>query len=198
VCRRLVQSTLAAANFFQEGKTMKKVLSLISVCAVLIGLCALASAQSKTAGSNFAGTWVLDKAKSELPEMMQNLNNLTWIVTQDDVQINRETRLNEGTPGAPAGGRSMGGGRPVALKLDGSETSSESPRGKSTSKVKLLDGGKILEVNTVSNFNREGNSFSMTTIEHWELAEDGKVLTVHQKRETQGGTVETKLVFNKK
>jgi hypothetical protein len=177
---------------------MKKVLSLISVCVVLIGLHVLAVAQSKTAGSNFAGTWVLDKSKSELPEMMQNLDNLTWIVTQDITQINRETKLNEGASGAPAGGRGMGGGRPVTLKLDGSETSAESPRGKSTSKVKWLDEGKILEVNTVSNFNRDGNSFSMTTTEHWELAEGGKVLKVHQKREMQGGTVETKLVFNKK
>jgi hypothetical protein len=179
---------------------MKKVLSLISVGVVLIGLSTHAAAQSKTAGSNFAGTWVLDKSKSELPEMMQNLGNLTWIVTQDDTQINRETKLNgmQGASGAPAGGRGMGSGRPVTLKLDGSETSAESPRGKSTSKVKLLDGGKILEVNTVSNFNRDGNSFSMTTTEHWELAEDGQVLKVHQKRETQGGTVETRLVFNKK
>jgi hypothetical protein len=38
----------------------------------------------------------------------------------------------------------------------------------------------------------------MTSTEHWELADDGKTLKVHRKRETPRGTQESTYVLTKK
>jgi hypothetical protein len=88
---------------------MKKLLAVCSVfCALMIGVAAV-SAQK---GANFAGTWELDKAKSQLPQMMvDNIKSATWTVTQDDKQLSREqkTERAEGAQGGPGGGGGRGG-----------------------------------------------------------------------------------------
>lgn len=177
---------------------MKRLLVAGSVfCVLLMGLLAVNAAQK---GASFAGTWALDKSKSQLPERMQAIQGMTWTVTQDDKQITREQKI-EGAmagPGGGGGGRGMGGGGPLTLKLDGSESTSENPRGKTTSKVKWMDGGKILEVNQVANLSTPNGDFTVNTVEHWELLDGGKGLKVHQKRDTPQGAIESTLVFSKK
>jgi hypothetical protein len=163
-----------------------------------VGLFAAGAAQK---GADFSGTWVLDKAKSEgLSPRVQGADSVSWVIAQDAKQVSREEKV-EGMQAGPGGrGGGMMGGGPLTVKLDGSETATELPRisGKSTSKMKWLDSGKILEVNSVINGNMQGNDFTATTTEHWELAEDGKVLKVHRKTESPRGTMESKMVFNKK
>jgi hypothetical protein len=173
---------------------MKRMLASCGGVAVLmIGLFAVGAAQK---GANFAGTWELDKTKSQgLGQGMQGATSVNWVVTQDDKQLTREQKV-EGGQGGPGGG-GMGGG-PVTVKLDGSETTTESQRGKTTTKAKWTDPGKILEVNSVTAGNFQGQDFKFTVTEHWELAEGGKVLKVHRKAETPQGARESTMVFNKK
>jgi hypothetical protein len=176
---------------------MKKPFLSFGLCAVfMLTLFAFADAQTKPAGANFAGTWLLDKAKSELPQMMQNLNGVTWEISQDDKQITREQKFE----GGPGGSRGMVGNVALTVKLDGSETSTDAPRisGKRTAKANWQADGKILEVSTVTTGSFNGNEIKSTTTEHWELAEGGKVLKVHQKIEGTRGNFESKMVFNKK
>jgi hypothetical protein len=176
---------------------MKKRFLLLGSCAVLL-LCLFVSAdaQTKPAGANFAGTWVLDKAKSELSPMMRNFDGVTWVITQDDKQLTREQKFE----GGPGGGRGRIGNVPLTVKLDGSETSTDAPAisGKRTAKSNWQGDGKILEVNVVTTGSFQGNDIKSTTTEHWELAEDGKVLKVHQKIEGTRGNFESKMIFNKK
>lgn len=153
---------------------------------MVIGLAA------NTAGTNFAGTWALDKAKSEgLPQQMADVQ-LTWIITQDDKMIKIEVkRVPEGQ---------MGPGQPTVYSLDGSETTAEITgrmTGKAKRKAKWLDGGKILELNTVSDLEMQGNAFQTTQTDHLELAEGGKVLKVHRVGETPRGKTDIKYVFTK-
>jgi hypothetical protein len=173
---------------------MKRLLTSCSVFAVLmIGLFAVSAAQK---GANFAGTWELDKAKSQgLGQGMQNATSVTWIVTQDDKQLTREQKI-EGGQGGPGGG-GMG---PQTFKLDGTETTTDVQRisGKSTTKAKWSDGGKILELNSVTSGKIQEQDFKSTTTEHWELAEGGKMLQVHRKSEGPRGASESTMVFNKK
>src|SRR5712692_8485427 len=70
------------------------------------------------AASNFSGTWVLDKTKSEgLPQQWQNLESYTMVVTADDKQLTVENRIvggarPSGEPGGASGeSGSVGGGR---------------------------------------------------------------------------------------
>jgi hypothetical protein len=173
---------------------MKRSIIVICVlCSVMLGLLGVKGAQK---GTNFAGTWVLDKAKSEgLQRSMQNADSVTWIVTQDDKQLAREQK----TEGGQGGGRGAGMGN-LTLNMDGSETTTDVPQfsAKRTVKAKWLDGEKILEVSTVTTGNAQGNDFKFTATEQWELAEGGKVLKVHRKFDSPQGAIDSKMVFNKK
>ncbi len=183
---------------------MRRLTAYFGLLAVLvIGLSSIGVAQSK-AGSNFSGTWALDKAKSELPQMMADrIQSMTWTITQDDSQVTREQKMEggQGGPGAGAGGgggRGMGmGNRPLTVKLDGSETTADTPRGKMTVKAKWMGDGKILEITSAMTVEMQGNTFNINTTEHWELADGGKTLKVHQTRETPNGPMESKMVFTK-
>jgi hypothetical protein len=160
------------------------------------------------APTNFAGTWELDKAKSQLPQQMANIESMTLTVTQDadkltvEQKVTRNADAGGGPPGGPGGGggRGMGGGAggPRTYKLDGSETSQDvgggQMTGKLTTKAKWLDGGKGLELVASSVFGERTN----TTTEHWEIAEGGKVLKIHRTQVSQRGTTESQLVFTKK
>ncbi|HWP45031.1 MAG TPA: hypothetical protein VNO14_17445 [Blastocatellia bacterium] len=166
---------------------MKRFLLVITISVLLAGICAAA------APANFAGTWVLDKEKSEsLSRQLQNVDSLTWVITQDDKHVTLEAKAVAGGQERPA--------QKYTYNLDGSETTVEiSGRmpGKATLKARWMDDGKILELNSVRNLSVQGNEFTITTKEHWELAEGGKVLKVHQMSETPRGSQESKLVFNK-
>ena len=180
---------------------MRKVLLTCACSMLLLGLWAV-----NAAAPNFAGTWVLDKGKSELPpQQAQALKSLTWTITQDGTQITvtPKAEMEEAAAaggaggGGGAGGRGgrggmMGGGnQPRTFKLDGSETVTENQRGKSSTKAKLSDSG--LEINTVSSF---GDN-SITSQEHWTLADGGKTLKVHTSTETPQGKREQNRVFTK-
>jgi hypothetical protein len=172
-------------------------------CALMLGIFAVSAAQK---GADFSGTWELDKAKSQLPQMMADaIQSATWTVTQDDKQLSREQKMERnpnaqgpGGGGGRGGGGMMGGGGALTVKLDGSETTSDTQRGKSTTKAKWMDGGKILEISTVLSGEFQGNAFTMTTTEHWELADGGKTLKVHRKQETPRGQQESTWTFTKK
>jgi hypothetical protein len=171
-----------------EKANMKRFLISFSIFALLTGICAAAAAPA-----NFAGTWVLDKAKSEpLPRMMQNIESLTWVVTQDDKHLTLETKAVAGGEERPA--------QKSTYNLDGSATTVETGGrmpGKATLTAKWLDDGKILELQSVRNVNMQGNDVTITTKEHWELAEGGKVLKVHRTSETPRGSQESKMVFTR-
>src|SRR5262245_39272098 len=173
---------------------MKRFIIVVCVFSIImLGLLAVKGAQK---GSNFAGTWVLDKGKSEgLQRAMQNAESVTWIVTHNDKQLAREQK----TEGGQGGGRGSGFGN-LTVKLDGSETTTDFPQfsGKRISKAKWLEGEKILEVNMVTIGNAQGNDFKFTSTELWEIADGGKVLKVHRKSDSPQGPPESKMVFNKK
>jgi len=157
------------------------------VCILVMGAWAAA------APANFSGTWELDKAKSEgLAPQMADVN-ITMVVTQDDKQITSETKYTGGAQERPS--------QKATYMLDGSETTAEvggRMPGKATLKAKWMMDGKVLELNTVRNVTFQDNPVTITQKEHWELADDGKVLKIHRTTESPRGTQESKLTFNKK
>lgn len=154
------------------------------LCAVLIAVATAAAA------TNFSGTWVVDKSKSEglNPRAMEG-GDITWTITQTDKEITVET------PGF------QGATQKTVYKLDGSETTSDVTgrmSGKRTTKAAWKDNGKLLELTSVFAGEIQGNAFTATTTEHWELSDDGKTLKVHRTSESPRGTQEAKLVLTKK
>jgi hypothetical protein len=167
------------------------------------------------AAPNFAGTWTLDKSKSQgLNQRLQNADSVTWNVTQTDKEITIDEKVTGGGPpagGAPAGGppgggpgggggRGMGGGMmgPRTFNLDGSETTGDMGRGKFVRKATLSSDGKTLElVSKITFQTQDGNEVTTTSNDKLTLSADGKSLTVVRHSESPRGPQDSTLVFNK-
>jgi|SRR5919198_2952153 hypothetical protein len=185
---------------------MRKILvGVTTVCILLAGV----PAASAAAPTNFAGTWALDKSKSEgLPPQAASIESLTLTVTQDAQQLTVDSKTATGSPdAAAAGGPGQGRGRGMGLfpqsasyKLDGTETTAENPGGRggtTTFKAQWKDGGKTLELKRVGKFSFQGNDVTITTTEDWALSADGKTLTIKRTNESPRGTQTSTLVFTK-
>ena len=184
---------------------MRKIFAgVTTACVLLAGVMSVSAA----APASFAGTWALDKAKSEgLPPNAAALESLTLTVTQDAQQLTVDSKATMGSQGEAAGGPGQGRGRGMGLypqnssyKLDGTETTADNPGGRggtTTSKATWKDGGKTLELKRVSKFSFQGNDVTVTTTEDWTLSADGKTLTIKRTSESPRGTQSSTLVFNK-
>jgi hypothetical protein len=176
---------------------------------------------AQAAAPNFAGTWTLDKSKSQgLSQRVQNAESVSWVVTQTEKEITIEEKVAGGggpgggpPSGAPAaggppggggqgggqgGGRGMGMGGPRTFNLDGTETTGDTGRGKFARKATLSSDGKTLElVSKVTGQGPDGNEFTFTTSDKLTLSADGKVLTVVRHSESPRGPQDSTWVFNK-
>lgn len=167
---------------------------------------ALALAAFGTTGGlpvSFAGSWTLDKEKSQgLSQRMQNAEKVTCVIAQDDKTISVEWKVEGGQ--APAGGPGGGGGRgpsgPQTYNLDGKEVSSEGGGqmgGTNTMKATWSDATKTLELSSVRTGSFNGNEFKATTTDKMSLSADGKVLTINRHSESPRGAQDSTLVLNK-
>jgi hypothetical protein len=177
----------------------------------LMGALALAIVASSMAAANFAGTWALDKAKSQgLSQRMQGADKVTWTITQDDKTISIDQKVEGGQPaggggGGGTGGGGGGGGRPPAgpttYNLDGKEVTADQAMGQATAKVtsKATWAGNDLELSRKISFTgQDGAERVNANTQKLSLSADGKVLTavVHQEG-GRGGPTDSTLVFNK-
>ena len=166
---------------------------------------ALALAAFGTTGGlpvSFAGTWTLDKAKSQgLDQRMQNAESVTCVITQDDNTISVEWKIAGAQPqGGPGGGGGRGPGGPRVYNLDGKEVTSEAGGqmgGTNTMKATWSDATKTLELMSVRTGNFNGNEFKATSTDKMSLSADGKVLTIVRHSESPRGAQDSTLVFNK-
>jgi hypothetical protein len=173
------------------------------------------------AAPNFAGTWTLDKSKSQgLSQRMQNADSVTVNITQTDKEITLDEKVTGGggpggpggapAGGAPAGGapqgggpggggRGMGGGMggPRTYNLDGSETSGEMGPAKFVRKAALSSDGKTLELTSKTTFTRDGNETTLNSSDKLSLSADGKTLTIVRHAESPRGVQDSTLVFTK-
>src|SRR5215217_9226318 len=192
---------------------MRKLLFALGLTSALVFALA-----AHAAAPNFAGTWTLDKSKSQgLNQRLQNADSVAWNITQTDKEITIEEKVTGGGPGPanqggtgappPSGGQGpggggrggmMGGGGPRTYNLDGSETTGEMGRGKFARKATLSSDGKTLElVSKVTFQTQDGNEATITSSDKLSLSADGKVLTVVRHAETPRGAQDSTLVLNK-
>ena len=188
---------------------MRKLLYAFGLTSALVFALA---AQAAAPPPNFAGTWTLDKSKSQgLSQRMQNVESATWVITQTDKEISIEEKITGGAPPAGAaggtggtGGQGQGGGPgrgmmgPRTFNLDGSETTGEMGRGKFARKAMLSADGKTLELVSKMTFQgQDGGEIVSTSSDKLSLSADGKVLTVVRHSEGPRGAQDSTLVFNK-
>jgi hypothetical protein len=199
---------------------MRRIICALSLTSALIFTLVAQAA----APVNFAGTWNLDKAKSQgLSPRMQGADSVSWVITQTDKEITIEEKVTGGqqmggpggTPPAgaaaaggtpPAGsgggqGGGQGGGRglggPRTFNLDGTETTVDTGRGKSVRKAVWSSDNKTLELTSKSTFQGPNGEVTFNSSDKLTLSEDGKTLTVVTHRESQRGPQDSTLVFTK-
>jgi hypothetical protein len=180
---------------------------------------------AQAAAPNFAGTWTLDKSKSQgLSQRIQGADSVQWVITQTDKELTIEEKVTGGQMGggggapagaAPAGappaggppaggggggqggGRGMGMGGPRTYNLDGSEVTGDTGRGKFVRKATLSSDGKTLEMTSTSTFQSPNGEVTTTSTDKMSLSADGKTLTVVRHSESPRGPQDSTYVFNK-
>jgi len=167
---------------------MKRLFLIAGLATAFLLLVVAASAQK----ANFAGTWSLDKAKSQgLSPRMQGADKVTLTITQDDKTISLDTKIEGGQPasgggggnggGGGGGGRGGGMGGPQSFNLDGKEATSDVQMQQGTMQrtTKATMSGGTLELMSKTVFGDRNN----TTTQKLSLSDGGKTLTVMTHRE---------------
>ena len=155
---------------------------------------------ASSAAANFAGTWTLDKTKSQgLSPRMAGADKVTWTITQDAATISLDQKVEGGTP--PAGGGARPPAGPTVYKLDGSEVTSDVTFGQMTGKqtLKATWAGDALELSRkTTGTGPDGTERTNTNTQKLSLSGDGKVLTAAVHSEGgRGGPSDSTLVFSK-
>lgn len=186
---------------------MRKLLCALSLISALV----FALAVQAAAPTSFAGTWSLDKSKSQgLSPRFQNAD-VSWTITQTEKEITIEEKITGGQPGGgpggpPPGGAAPGGqgggpgrgmGGPRTFNLDGSETSGEMGRGKFVRKATWSSDGKTLELATKSTFQGPEGEFTANNSDKLSVSADGKTLTITRHSESPRGAQDSTWVLNK-
>src|SRR5437763_17210066 len=117
---------------------MKRIFLIAGLATAFLLVVVAASAQK----ASFAGTWGLDKAKSQgLTTRMQGADKVTCTITQDDKTISLNQKVETAQPPAGGGGGGMGGGPgrsgaggPQSYSLDGTEVTGHVTFGQKTGK----------------------------------------------------------------
>jgi hypothetical protein len=144
------------------------------------------------APAKFAGTWTLNRSKSDgLTGGLANAE-IVMIVTQDEKKLTADQRIRIRGREQPS--------QPLTYNLDGSESTVEVVRplaGTLHLHAKLLEKGQTLQLRSTIEGNNLGKEYSVVTKEYWELAENGKALKITRIRETPEKTQQFKLYFEK-
>ena len=184
---------------------MKRLFLMFGLMAALLIIAVAASAQKV----NFAGTWGLDKTKSQgLSPRLQGADKVTWTITQDDKTISIDQKVEGAQPPANGGGgdRPMGGGGgrgpmgPQVYNLDGKEATSDINFGQNTGKLTTkaaIAGGTLDLMRKTSFTGQDGTERVNTTTQKLSLSGDGKTLTAVVHSEGGRGPSDSTLVFNK-
>jgi hypothetical protein len=161
----------------------------LSLIVLVVGL---TSAQGKV---NFSGTWILDKSKSDVSELMgteeraEKVQNASLIMVVEQ----QGTALNVTRTLTIEGAEKQGTYR---YKTDGTETTNTTPRGRSIVSKASWEGESLVIVST-----REltilWKEFSANIKEVWSLSPDGKTLTIEAQIHSPHGDQRVKGVFDK-
>lgn len=169
----------------------------IFACAALAVLAAVSFAAAQDKTPDYSGKWKLDMSKSELGERSRiESMDMTVEQTADTLAVERIPKFAGSGEGTGGMGRGMMGGGKLSYSLDGKETKSEGAMGDVAVKAEAGANGKLVLTQN-RNLETQMGSFSLKTVETWELSPDGKTLTINSSTETPRGNRTQKMVFTR-
>ena len=169
---------------------MKRVLTLAALAVLLGAPAATVSAQ----GTDFSGTWNLDRDSSELPQGRGGgrggggrggrgrLMAETLVISQTAASVTVEQQSDDQS-------------RSIEYALDGSETTVQQGNGTLTVSASW-DGTTLVTEGTQSIETGRGN-FTLDLTERRTLSSDGRTLTIETTRGTPRGSQTFRLVYQK-
>lgn len=169
---------------------MKKFIFSKSLFAFLvIALIAASPVAVNAQRATLGGDWKLDESKSELGQFGGRTSRTLKVEQKEDA-----ITITRVTPG-------FNGGDPVTstltLTFDGKVVESEGFGGsKRKSTAKWSDDGKTLVISSVTNFERDGQSFEFKATETWSVAADGS-LSVVTNSTSPRGDMTVKAIYTK-
>lgn len=158
------------------------------------------------AQTDFSGTWVLDKSKSETPQLGQGRlgragrgagQNLETAAISQKLVVNQtaDELILERSFSASAG---QGAGQRQTFRLDGAETTNQAVGGRTELKTKASWKGDTLQIRGTEKMSSQRGEISLNFNEVWSLSADGKVLTIKTTRTTARDVdITIKQVYNK-
>ena len=158
---------------------------LVSMIASLLLIPAASYAGENT---DFTGEWTLNEDKSDLGEG-RFFSALKIAVKQEGNTITIE-RTRTGRDG---GERTSS----ETLTMDGKENINEGERRTSTSVLTWSDDGSTLTIKTKREFNRQGETIEMASIEVWTMAEDGTTLKIQSDISSPRGERSVSLIYER-
>ncbi len=163
---------------------MRKLLCALSLVSALVFSLAVQAA----APTSFAGTWTLDKSKSQgLNQRIQNAESVTWTITQTDKTISIEEKVTGGNMGGGAGAGAAPSGAPPAGGAPAGGQGGGQGSGQGGGQGRGMGGG----MGGPRTFNLDGSEttgemgaakFARKAV----LSSDGKTLELTQKTTFQG------------
>lgn len=175
----------------------------VMLCSICLGLFVAVVSVHAQEHPDFSGRWVLDKDKSkDLPWL--NLKEYSMVVSYNrgGEQLSVKTRIwDQPVPYKPHPGDQFKF-LPVPLveaiyTIDGPEVTVHNPAAPVEVKQNATWRGEKLELRNQDEWTGAGKRNRWTTIDVWQLAPDGKTLTVQQSIESVRGTQTETLVFVK-
>jgi hypothetical protein len=156
---------------------------------IIFGIFSFTTASTFAQKTNYSGSWTLNEGKSNLGENRFRMG-LKITATQDANALNLE-RLSKGRDDEDRVTKEK-------YTLDGTEC--ENTVFQTTvrkSKATWSSDGKILTINSIMTFERDGEKMEMKSTESWNLSADGKTLTIESTMTTPNGDVKQTRVYDK-
>ena len=166
---------------------MKTKIKFIALC--IMGVFLLSSANVLAQKANFTGTWTLNEGKSNLGDSPFR-GSLKITATQDVNALNL-VRMSKGRDDEDRTTNEK-------YALDGSESQNTIFQNfVRKSKSAWSADGKTLTINSVMNFERDGEKSEFKSSEAWSLSGDGKSLTIESNMNTPNGDIKQTKIYDK-
>jgi hypothetical protein len=149
---------------------------------------------------DYAGAWLYDAAASkDMPPQFADIEQWALNVTQTADHLNVHVQIKSKRPERPSMDQTLN------YALDGTETTAKTqvmtpdgPAQVPTFLTAHVAAGGNLDISIARELPMGDEGRRFTTTEKWELAADGKTLTVHRHdQRPQGGTADFDVVFRK-
>lgn len=150
----------------------------------------LSSAVTSAQKSNFAGSWTLNEVKSPMPENGFRMGATKMTATQDDQKLSLE-RTYKGRDGEDVISKEV-------YTFDGKESENlffQTMKRKSIATWSA--DGKVLTINSVTLFERDGETTEMKSSETWKLSDNLSELQMEASFTSPNGDMKSTLVYDK-